>query len=105
MASKYDRVIEKVFFNNYNESMSRILFDREELAQACQTLDIASIKNLGDIVYSYRFRKNLPKAIENTTPSNHEWIIVGAGIGMYEFRLSVKSKIEPAKNKNTRCHP
>ncbi len=65
MASKYDRVIEKVFFDNYSET-SKISFDREELASASETLNIPRIKNLGDIVYSYRFRKDLPDAINET---------------------------------------
>lgn len=99
MPSKYDQVIGKVFFNNFSESMSKVPFDREELAQACRDLNISRIKNLGDIVYSYRFRRDLPKAINDTAPSDHEWIILGAGIGLYEFRLCMKGKIEPALNR------
>lgn len=99
MASKYDQVIERVFFNNEVGAKSRITFDRKELAQACRDLGISRIKNLGDIVYSYRFRKELPAKLKETAPVDCEWIIVGAGIGLYEFRLSLKSKIEPAPNR------
>jgi len=99
MASKYDQIIEKVFFDNYSENLNIIPFNREELAQACQNLEISRIKNLGDIVYSYRFRKELPDTIIKTAPQDYEWIIVGTGVGIYEFRLSVLSKIEPALNR------
>ncbi len=74
----------------------KISFDREELASASETLNIPRIKNLGDIVYSYRFRKDLPDAINETAQTGCEWIIMGAGIGSYEFRLSQIAKIEPA---------
>ncbi len=98
MESKYDKIIETVFFKNYSESL-RVSFDREELAQASNNLNIPRIKNLGDIVYSYRFRRDLPKKINETAPSGCEWIIVGTGIGHYEFRLSQIGKIEPALNR------
>ena len=95
MASKYDGVIERVFFNNFSQT-STVPFDREELAQACRDLGFDRIKNLGDIVYSYRFRKELPAKINETAPDGCEWIIVGTRIGSYMFRLSQISKIEPA---------
>ncbi len=98
MESKYDKIIETVFFKNYSGNL-RVSFDREELAQACKHLNIPRIKNLGDIVYSYRFRRNLPKKINGTASSGCEWIIAGTGIGRYEFRLSQISKIEPASNR------
>ncbi|QTA80489.1 Uncharacterized protein dnl_27940 [Desulfonema limicola] len=98
MASKYDKIIEKVFFDNYSKT-SKISFDREELALASKKLNIPRIKNLGDIVYSYRFRKDLPHTINETARTGCEWIIVGTGIGSYEFRLSQIAKIEPASNR------
>lgn len=61
--SKYDNVIEKVFLNNYKNRAIKVPFNRDELAQACDDLGFARIKNLGDIPYSYRFRKELPRKI------------------------------------------
>lgn len=96
MASKYDKVILEVFFNNFEKGKSQIPFDREEMAVACDKLGIPRIKNLGDIPYSYRFRRDLPQEINDTAPEDYEWIIVGSGIGSYVFRLGVAGKIEPA---------
>jgi len=42
--SKYDNIIEKVFFNNYQEGDLSVAFNREELAQACEELGIKRIK-------------------------------------------------------------
>jgi len=62
-------------------------------------LKIPRIKNLGDIPYSYRFRKELPESITDTAPKDAEWIIIGTGVGMYEFRLASPSKISPSNNR------
>lgn len=97
--SKYDKIIELVFESNYKKGLSRVCFGRDELANACESLGIQRIKNLGDIPYSYRFRKELPKVISDAAPQNAEWIIVGAGIGAYEFRLASPAKIIPTNNR------
>ncbi len=97
--SKYDDVIEKVFLSNYKSHSMRVTFDRDELAQACDDLGFARIKNLGDIPYSYRFRRELPLKIKKTCQNKSEWIIVGTGIGTYEFRLASPGKIEPSNNR------
>ena len=97
--SKYDGVIEKVFFDNYNKGDVRVSFNREELAEACQSLGFDRIKNLGDIPYSYRFRKALPDSIKETVHSSSEWIITGSGIASYEFRQACPGKIQPSANR------
>lgn len=97
--SKYDQVIEKVFLDNYKEGSNRVSFNREELADACKVLGIQRIKNLGDIPYSYRFRRELPTTIKEKSSKNCEWIIIGTGVGNYEFRLASPAKIQPTNNR------
>jgi len=97
--SKYDDVIVHVFHKNYSNGASKVPFNRNELAQACDDLGFARIKNLGDIPYSYRFRKELPNSIKEKCVDNSEWIIIGTGIGSYEFRLANPGKIEPTNNR------
>jgi hypothetical protein len=94
--SKYDQIIQWVFANNYHQDDVIVSFDRDELVQASDALGFARIKNLGDIPYSFRFRRELPVEIQNTAPEGAEWIIVGTGIGEYAFRLASPGKIEPA---------
>ncbi len=74
--SKYDKIIEKVFKDKYRDGMKRVPFEREDLPEACDALLIPRIKNLGDIPYSYRFRKELPETIKAMAPKGCEWIIV-----------------------------
>jgi hypothetical protein len=97
--SKYNKVIERVFLNNYAHGAVKVSFDRNELAQACEELGLARVKNLGDIPYSFRFRKELPQTIKDKCPDGSEWIITGKGIGSYEFRLASPAKIEPTRNR------
>lgn len=78
--------------------LKRLAFHREDLVAACDELGIPRIKNLGDITYSFRFRKELPLSIQETAPKGSEWIILGSGIANYEFRLASPGKILPADN-------
>lgn len=98
-ASRYDRIIEAIFFANRKKKASRVEFGREECVDASEKLGIQRIKNLGDIMYTYRFRRDLPRSIADTAPKGCEWIILGKGVAQYEFRLAKKAKIEPAANR------
>lgn len=97
--SKYDQIITYVFQKNHNIGSRRVNFNRTELAEACNHLGISRIKNLGDIPYSFRFRRDLPESIKETAPENSEWVIVGTGIGNYEFRQASPAKIEPSAHR------
>ncbi|MCB9136025.1 MAG: endonuclease [Anaerolineales bacterium] len=95
---KYEKIIDWIFFKNYRENYVKVSFEREELVEASDALGYSRIKNLGDIPYTFRFRRELPKSIQNTAPQGAEWIIVGTGIGDYQFRLASPGKIEPSQN-------
>lgn len=91
---KYEKIIEWVFDQNYWPGRMRVAFNREELVRASEALGFERIKNLGDIPYSFRFRRDLPGSIQHTAPQGAEWIIVGAGVGEYQFRLAAPGKIQ-----------
>lgn len=94
--SKYEQIIEWIFRKNHRSGDVIVRFNRDELALASTELGFARIKNLGDIPYSFRFRRELPETIQAAAPENAEWIIVGMGIGEYAFRLASPGKIEPS---------
>lgn len=58
-------------------------------------LGIKLPKNLGDLIYSFKFRKALPALIASTAPKGYEWIIHGAGQSLYKFKLAKYSRIKP----------
>ena len=92
---KYEKVIESIFHEKYDPGDVRVSFTREDLVEAHDSLGLQRTKNIGDIPYSFRFRRKLPNSIMETAPHYSEWIIVGTGIAEYQFRLSKPGKILP----------
>jgi len=93
--SKYEQIIEWVFKKNFTIGNVRVPFTRDQLVQAHDVLNFERTKNIGDIPYSFRFRRELPESIRDSAPEGTEWIIVGSGIGEYQFRLASPGKITP----------
>jgi len=91
----YERIIEQVFFNRFKKGMMSVEFERADLVAAARAVGIKDPKNLGDVVYSFRYRKPLPDAILKTCPSGREWIIRGLGPAKYRFVLVPETRIEP----------
>ena len=75
MDNRYSQIIEKVFFNNYIKGKTKVEFLRDEIEDVAAKLKIKLPKNLGDILYSFRFRNELPKKIKTLAPSGKEWLI------------------------------
>ena len=91
----YSKVISKTFFDGYQVGCTSIKFTRESLVEAAIALKLTRPKNIGDILYSFRFRQALPNDILLTAPNDKEWAILLDGIGRYEFKLVRKTRIVP----------
>jgi hypothetical protein len=93
--SRYKALIEKVFFDRYETGPQRVEFEREDLVAAANELGMQLPKNLGDVVYSIRYRTPMPDRILGIQPEGMEWIIEGAGRSKYVFKLVRISRIVP----------
>ncbi len=93
--SRYAAIIEKIFFSKYSEGDEEITFERKDLERAAKSLRIKLPKNLGDVIYSIRYRTQLPTRILKTQPEGKEWIIEGRGRALYCFRLVTENRIVP----------
>jgi len=93
--AKYDSVILEIFRNHNFENVKEFNFRREELSVVCEHLGIAKPKNLGDVLYSYRYRRPLPAEILERTPEGLEWLIEGTGKAEYVVRLTKMTRILP----------
>lgn len=92
----YDSIIRSIFFAHYEKGKTSITFEREEFQQKAKELDVNPAKNLGDIVYSYKYRKKLPQDILETAPDGYYWRIRSVGKAHYEFVLEEGDEfIEP----------
>jgi len=80
--SLYDEVILDVFLRHYEPDAARLVFEKDELVEICEKHGI-TVRNIPDIIYTYRVRKLLPARILDTG----HWAIEPAGRGTYAFRL------------------
>jgi hypothetical protein len=96
--SRYHQLIEKIFFDKYTPGATSIPWARSELKTAAKVLGIELPDNLGDVLYSIRFRTPMPQSILDTQSQHKEWIIELAGRGKYLFRLSTENRIVPNPN-------
>jgi hypothetical protein len=95
--NRYTRIIETIFFNHYQEGATEVAFDRSEITQAAQNLDIALPKNLGDLVYTFRYRGTLPESITDKAPVGYEWVLRPAGRARYRLDLARQISIVPSQ--------
>ncbi|HLB89801.1 MAG TPA: hypothetical protein VJK29_19235 [Terriglobales bacterium] len=91
----YARIIERIFHSRYKTGMREADFEREEIVKVANELKIALPKNLGDVVYSFRYRKALPESIKSKAPEGQAWIIRGIGRGKYRFALVADKPVVP----------
>lgn len=94
--NRYTRILEAIFVNHYRKGTTEIEFERSEITQVADELGIELPKNLGDVLYSFRYRTALPKSITSKTPKGFEWIIRPAGKGKYKLVIVRQSAILPS---------
>jgi hypothetical protein len=85
--TRYDQIIEAILLEHYRTGVSDFHFERDKFIGKAETLGLERPRNLGDLLYTYRYRKALPLAIKETAPPGYAWIIRGAGHGRYQFAL------------------
>jgi hypothetical protein len=85
--SRYSQILERIFLSRFQPGMQAVSFTREEFASICHELGIRVPRNLGDILYSARYRTGLPLSIKQTAPEGFEWVLPAAGRGQYQFAL------------------
>jgi len=95
-ANRYTRILEAIFARYYKKGVSEIDFERIEFSQVAEELGIILPKNLGDVLYSFRYRTLLPKSIVSKAPKGYEWIIRPAGKGKYKLVIVKQSIIAPS---------
>jgi hypothetical protein len=93
--SRYVRIIEAIFKRYWKKGKTEFVFERDELERVCERLGIKRPKNLGDVIYTFRYRRPLPRSILATQPRDRGWLILGDGDARYRFRLNKLTHIRP----------
>lgn len=96
--NRYSQIIEKVFERHYKTGDEEVRFTRDEFENIAKGLNINLPKNLGDIIYSFRYRTQLPESITKTATKGKHWIIRSTGKGLYAFALINEFNIVPNPN-------
>jgi len=93
--NRYQALISRIFQDHFKKGMTEFEFERSELNDNAKKLNIKLPDNLGDVIYSFRYRAALPVDIIKTATSGKEWIIEPAGRSRYRFKLARVSRIIP----------
>lgn len=91
----YSQIIEDIFLRRFSKGVTEVPFSRDDIVSVARKLGVSLPKNLGDVIYSFRYRASLPEAIRKAAPRGFEWIIRPAGQGRYKFVVAKFSTIHP----------
>jgi len=94
-SNRYTKLVEALFVSKYRQGDIDVFFEREDLVRTADELGMALPKNLGDIIYSFRYRVELPDSIRSNAPEGLEWVIRPIGQAKYKFSLSQMPRILP----------
>lgn len=97
-ANRYSALIEKIFLAHHTKDGAAFEFERGEVETTAKKLGIELPKNIGDAIYSFRYRYELPRKITDTATPGHEWLIFPAGRSRYKFKQFKASRIVPRPN-------
>jgi hypothetical protein len=95
--NRYSQLVEAIFFEHYREGDVEVTFERTDIGHIANKLKIKLPKNLGDVVYSFRYRTSLTDSIVDKASEGYEWIIRPAGTARYKFVLVKQSIIVPSE--------
>lgn len=83
--TNYDRIIIRIFESKFKDGDEEVPFTREDISNAAKYLKVSTPKNLGDVPYTFRYRRPLPKEIIGKAPNGMAWHILGIGVAKYCF--------------------
>jgi hypothetical protein len=94
--NRYVRILEAIFARHYHPGMTEIPFEGAEIIDVAGQLGVELPKNIGDVLYSFRYRTALPESIVQTAPAGQQWIIRSVGRAQYKLVLVHEVAIAPS---------
>lgn len=86
--NRYSTLLAHIFSQRHKKGATTVEFERADIERAATELGVKLPKNLGDVLYSFRYRADLPESIRKAAPKGKVWLIQGAGIARYAFVAS-----------------
>lgn len=94
--NRYEQIIERIFLSRYAPGKREVEFEREDIEHAARDLGIQLPKNLGDVIYSFRYRTQLPTSLTSLLPEGEAWLIQPAGRSKYRFVAAKERQLSPS---------
>ena len=91
----YASIIEEIFLSKFRRGMTQVDFERSDIAAAAERQGVQLPSNVGDVVYTFRYRQPLPQSIQAKAKRGHEWLIRGRGRSRYSFDLTKRTRLVP----------
>lgn len=95
--NRYSAIIAAIFAKYHQPGLTAFDFRREDIVTAANELGVSLPKNIGDVLYSFRYRADLPTSVTEQAPAGYEWVIRPIGKAQYRFALVEKARIAPSK--------
>lgn len=95
-ANLYSQLIEWVFNKYWTPGATTFVFERADIEAAVEALGVQRPKNLGDVLYTFRFRQPLPESVRERAPQGLHWVIKANGRASYRFKAVERTHVEPA---------
>ena len=93
--NRYEQILERIFADFHKEGDSEVVFERPDIERVAGELKIDLPKNLGDVLYSFRYRADLPASISDKAPAGLQWVILPKGRSRYAFSATALALISP----------
>jgi len=93
--NRYVQIIEQIFASKWEHGVTEVKFERDDIKKMATKLNVQLPENLGDLLYSFRFRTALPASIVDTAAVGTEWVIEMQGRSVYAFRQVPLNRIKP----------
>lgn len=93
--NRYSQIIERIFLARYKKGASKVSFERTDIEKTAAALKIKLPKNLGDVIYSFRFRTAFPASVTSRAPKGQNWLIRLVGRSKYCFVAQTLTAVTP----------
>jgi DNA-binding CsgD family transcriptional regulator len=91
----YGLIVERLFLARWRKGAKSVEFHRSDIEAAAAELGVKLPKNLGDVIYSFRFRRALPETVRASAAPGYEWVIELSGASTYRFTLAKINRLVP----------
>lgn len=96
--NRYAKIITKIFESKFRKGLTEVGFERADIERVAKQLRVQLPKNLGDLIYSFRHRADLPESITRHETGGKKWVIKSTGRSNYAFVLTAAAKFTPSES-------